>query len=268
MRQQNFNPANEILDNDGNSITPTTPPEDAYFDTTTVQTAQPVMPLDETPTQTAVRRFRRPRLRVPMRRGGDSANDSNFGRPLMAAALLAVMALGVIAGTMLYRASGERAFDETAADEAGARTIKPQYQFFVGKQETSTFAADAAAAEESPRAGASTRDGLNAETSALDPRSESGEPETRQQQKMFAPSETESNPQEIETDAEQSSDKTAAEETTDAADKRNDKEQKREPNRERREDKELERLLRKNKIGDVKDDRTAVNSNDNDEIEN
>ena len=264
MRQQNFNEpaANATLANgDGRSITPTM--EDAYFDTATVQTAQPVMPLDETPTQTAVRRFRRPRLRVPMRRAGGVNNGGNFGRPLMAAALLAVMALGVIAGTMLYRASGENALDETA-DEAVTRTVKPQYQFFVGKQETST---SAAAAAESQRANSWTKDGLNAETSAFTPRNESGEPETQQQQKMFAPSEAEDD-QKIETDTEQSSETTAAEETSVTAGEEINKEQKREQKRERKEDKELEKLLRKNKIGNVQDDQTAANSNGNDEIEN
>lgn len=115
MNQQNINPQNEFR--------PAT--EETFFDSADAATIPAVMPLDETPTRTGAR-FQK--FRVPMRKPNNSFNPA-----FLIMAMLAVAALGVIAGTLLYRASAEKSANNTATDEPVNRTIPAQYQFVVEK---------------------------------------------------------------------------------------------------------------------------------------
>ncbi|HEX8736097.1 MAG TPA: hypothetical protein VF721_12290 [Pyrinomonadaceae bacterium] len=121
MNQQNINAQNEFQ--------PMT--EEVFFDEETVQKIPAVMPLDETPTRTSAR-FRQ--FRVPMRK-----EDKSFNPAFLIMALLAVTALGVIAGTLVYRTSTEKSANNAAleTDEPINRTIPAQYQFVVDKPESS-----------------------------------------------------------------------------------------------------------------------------------
>jgi hypothetical protein len=121
MNQQNTGAADEFQ--------PFT--EEVFFDEETVQKIPAVMPLDETPTQTSAR-FRQ--FRVPMRKA-----DKSFNPAFLIMALLAVTALGVIAGTLVYRTSTEKAANNAAleTDEPVNRTVPAQYQFIVDKPESS-----------------------------------------------------------------------------------------------------------------------------------
>jgi len=105
--------------------------EEVFFDEETVQRIPAVMPLDETPTRTSAR-FRQ--FRVPMRK-----SDNSFNPAFLIMALLAVTALGVIAGTLVYRTSTEKSANNAAleTDEPVNRTIPAQYQFIVDKPESS-----------------------------------------------------------------------------------------------------------------------------------
>src|SRR5215210_7968701 len=105
--------------------------EEVFFDEETVQRIPAVMPLDETPTRTSAR-FRR--LRVPMRKA-----DNSFNPAFLIMALVAVTALGVIAGTLVYRTSTEKSANNAAleTDEPVNRTIPAQYQIIVDKPESS-----------------------------------------------------------------------------------------------------------------------------------
>ncbi|HEX8368130.1 MAG TPA: hypothetical protein VF604_06285 [Pyrinomonadaceae bacterium] len=120
MNQQNINRQDEFQ----------TVAEEVFFDEETVQTIPAVMPLDETPTRTAAR-FKK--LRVPMRKP-----DNSFNPAFLIMALLAVTALGVIAGTLLYRTSAEKSANNAVLenDDSVNRTIPAQYQFVVDKPAT------------------------------------------------------------------------------------------------------------------------------------
>jgi type IV secretory pathway VirB10-like protein len=124
MNQQNINQSDEFPD----------AAEEIFFDEETVQTIPAVMPLDETPTRTAAR-FRK--FRVPMRKA-----DNSFNPAFLIMALLAVTALGVIAGTMLYRTSAEKSASNDTSDEPVNRTIPAQYQFVVEKPSSSSIPKD------------------------------------------------------------------------------------------------------------------------------
>jgi type IV secretory pathway VirB10-like protein len=104
--------------------------EEVFFDEETVQRIPAVMPLDETPTRTSAR-FRQ--FRVPMRK-----EDKSFNPAFLIMALVAVTALGVIAGTLVYRTSTEKSANNAAleTDEPVTRTIPAQYQFVVDKPES------------------------------------------------------------------------------------------------------------------------------------
>lgn len=104
--------------------------EETFFDEETVQRIPAVMPLDETPTRASTR-FRK--MRVPMRKP-----DNSFNPAFLIMALVAVTALGVIAGTLLYRTSAEKSANNAAIenDEPANRTIPAQYQFVVNKPES------------------------------------------------------------------------------------------------------------------------------------
>lgn len=105
--------------------------EEIFFDEETVQRIPSVVPLDETPTRTSARRFHK--LRVPMRK-----EDNSFNPAFLIMALVAVTALGVIAGTMVYRTASEKSTNATIdTDEPINRTIPAQYQFVVDKPESS-----------------------------------------------------------------------------------------------------------------------------------
>jgi hypothetical protein len=105
-------------------------PQEPFFDEETVQRIPAVIPLDETPTRTSAR-FRK--LRVPMRRENNSFNPA-----FLIMALVAVTALGVIAGTLLYRTASEKSANNAGVetDEPVNRTIPAQYQFAVNKPES------------------------------------------------------------------------------------------------------------------------------------
>lgn len=104
--------------------------EEIFFDEETVQRIPAVVPLDETPTRTSARRFRK--LRVPMRKA-----DNSFNPAFLIMALVAVTALGVIAGTLVYRTTTEKSTNATInTDEPVNRTIPAQYQFVVDKPES------------------------------------------------------------------------------------------------------------------------------------
>jgi hypothetical protein len=64
--------------------------------------------------------------------------NKSFNPAFLIMALLAVTALGVIAGTLVYRTSTEKSANNTAleTDEPGNRTIPAQYQFVVDKPES------------------------------------------------------------------------------------------------------------------------------------
>lgn len=122
MKQQSIDLRNEFQ-----SI----PAEEPFFDEETVQTIPAVVPLEETPTRTSARRFKK--LRVPMRK-----TDNSFNPAFLIMALVAVTALGVIAGTLVYRAASENRANNAVleTDEPVNRTIPAQYQFVVDKPET------------------------------------------------------------------------------------------------------------------------------------
>lgn len=128
MNQQHIIPQSEFQ-------TPSTAKEEVYFDTQPDQVEEipAAMPLDDTPTRTSVRRPRLQRLRVPMRR-----ENKSFNPAFLALALLAVTALGVIAGTLVYRTTSEKS-ENGLSPENGmeTRTVQPQYQFILDKQNTS-----------------------------------------------------------------------------------------------------------------------------------
>lgn len=128
MRQQSIDLQNEF------QATPVT--EETFFDEQTVQTIPAVIPLDETPTKTSARFDGRRRIRVPQMR----KEDNSFNPAFLIMAFVAVMALGVIAGTLLYQASAEKSANNAAVetDEPGNRTIPAKYQFIVDKPESST----------------------------------------------------------------------------------------------------------------------------------
>lgn len=116
----------------GNEFQPAT--EETFFEEETVQRIPAVVPLNETPTKTSARRFQN--LRVPMRKA-----DKSFNPAFLIMALLAVTALGVIAGTMVYRTSTEKTAANNAAtdsDDPVNRTIPAQYQFVVPGEEPSS----------------------------------------------------------------------------------------------------------------------------------
>lgn len=104
--------------------------EEVFFEEATVQTIPAVIPLDETPTRASTR-FRK--LRVPMRKP-----DKSFNPAFLIMALLAVTALGVIAGTLVYRTSMEKSANNAGleTDDPVNRTIPAQYQFVVDKPES------------------------------------------------------------------------------------------------------------------------------------
>lgn len=104
--------------------------EETFFDEETVQRIPAVMPLDDTPTRASTR-FRK--MRVPMRKP-----DNSFNPAFLIMALVAVTALGVIAGTLLYRTSAEKSANNAAMEngEPVNRTIPPQYQFTIDKPES------------------------------------------------------------------------------------------------------------------------------------
>lgn len=108
--------------------------DEVFFDQETVQRIPAVVPLDETPTRTSAR-FRK--FRVPMRKA-----DKSFNPAFLIMALVAVTALGVIAGTMVYRASTEKSAADRIADEPVNRTIPAQYQFIVEKPESPSLPKD------------------------------------------------------------------------------------------------------------------------------
>lgn len=124
MNQQNINQPDEFSN----------VAEETFFDEETVQRIPAVMPLDETPTRTSAR-FQK--FRVPMRKA-----DKSFNPAFLIMALLAVTALGVIAGTLLYRTSAEKSANSSAADEPVNRTIPAQYQFIVEKPSSQTLPKD------------------------------------------------------------------------------------------------------------------------------
>lgn len=104
--------------------------EEIFFDEETVQTIPAVVPLDETPTRTSARRFRK--LHVPMRK-----EDNSFNPAFLIMALVAVTALGVIAGTLVYRTASEKSTNATIdTDQPINRTVPAQYQFIVDKPES------------------------------------------------------------------------------------------------------------------------------------
>lgn len=219
MRRQNNNLA-------GESPVGAAAVKDLYFDTTNgASTARPVMPLDETPTRAAVRFQRRRRDSA----GRNFVQSNKFGRSLTVMALLAVTALGIIAGTLLYRASPER-----AADENATRTIQPQYQFYIGKTE-------------SP--GAPKNNAKGAESAFTTKR-------TGDEESNFSETAAESSDEQekIHSGVENSSDVTA--ETSDYAEENkaapSEEIKKPAPAPARGSDEELNKLLRKNKIGDAK----------------
>jgi hypothetical protein len=118
MKQQSIDPRDELQ--------PVT--EETFFEEETVQRIPAVIPLNETPTKTSAR-FQK--LRVPMRKA-----DNSFNPAFLIMALLAVTALGVIAGTMVYRTSAEKTSANNAATDTNDpvnRTIPAQYQFVVDK---------------------------------------------------------------------------------------------------------------------------------------
>jgi hypothetical protein len=104
--------------------------EETFFDEETVQRIPAVMPLDETPTRTSSR-FRK--MRVPMRK-----QDNSFNPAFLIMALVAVTALGVIAGTLLYRTAAEKSANNAAMEngEPVNRTVPAQYQFVLDKPES------------------------------------------------------------------------------------------------------------------------------------
>lgn len=124
MNQQNINQPDEFQP----------AAEEIFFDEETVQTIPAVVPLDETPTRTSAR-FRN--FRVPMRQPNNSFNPA-----FLLMALLAVTALGVIAGTLLYRTSTEKSASNSVSDEPVNRTIPAQYQFIVEKPASQTLPKD------------------------------------------------------------------------------------------------------------------------------
>jgi hypothetical protein len=131
MNQQNISHLNEFQTPIEN--------EETFFEMQPVQEEiAPVMPLDETPTQTSrrpgVRRHFR-RYRVPVRR-----EDKSFNPAFLALALIAVTALGVIAGTLFYRASSENSAGDSEPGNSDTRTVQPQYQFIVDKPESNVSA--------------------------------------------------------------------------------------------------------------------------------
>lgn len=124
MNQQNINQPDEFQP----------AAEEIFFDVETVQTIPAVMPLDETPTRTSAR-FRN--FRVPMRKA-----DKSFNPAFLIMALLAVTALGVIAGTLLYRTATEKSASNSASDEPVNRTIPAQYQVIIEKPESQSLPKD------------------------------------------------------------------------------------------------------------------------------
>lgn len=127
MRQQSIDLQNEF------QTTPVT--QETFFNEETVQTIPAVIPLDETPTKTSARFTGKRRIRVPQMR----KEDNSFNPAFLIMAFVAVTALGVIAGTLLYQASAEKSANNAAVetDEPGNRTIPAQYQFIVDKPESS-----------------------------------------------------------------------------------------------------------------------------------
>lgn len=122
MRQQSIDVQNEFQP----AFT-----EEPFFEEETVQTIPAVVPLDETPTRTSARRFRQ--LRVPMRKA-----DNSFNPAFLIMALVAVTALGVIAGTLLYRTASENRVNSAVSEtgETNNRIVPAQYQFVVDKPES------------------------------------------------------------------------------------------------------------------------------------
>jgi len=134
MNQQNINQRDEFQ--------PIT--EETFFEPEAAQAIPAVMPLDETPTRTNAR-FQK--FRVPMRKP-----DNSFNPAFLIMALVAVTALGVIAGTMLYRAAEEKSASNTALenDQPANRTIPAQYQFIVEKPASQSLPKDNSTSQAAP----------------------------------------------------------------------------------------------------------------------
>jgi hypothetical protein len=109
--------------------------EELFFDEETVQRIPAVVPLGETPTRASAR-FRK--LRVPMRKA-----DNSFNPAFLIIGLVAVTALGVIAGTLLYRTATDKSTNAAVeSDDPVIRTIPAQYQFVVDKPESGATTKD------------------------------------------------------------------------------------------------------------------------------
>ncbi|MDQ3799735.1 MAG: hypothetical protein M3384_09805 [Acidobacteriota bacterium] len=139
----------------GNEFQPAT--EETFFEEQTVQRIPAVIPLNETPTKTSARRFQK--LRVPMRKA-----DKSFNPAFLLMALLAVTALGVIAGTMVYRTSTEKSAVNNAAtdtDDPVNRTIPAQYQFVVDKPGDDSSSSSSSSSSSLPTGTEPPRDNLS-----------------------------------------------------------------------------------------------------------
>jgi hypothetical protein len=165
MNQQNINQPDEFQ--------PVT--EETFFDEETVQSIPAVMPLDETPTRTSARLRK---FRVPMRKA-----DKSFNPAFLLMALLAVTALGVIAGTLLYRTAAEKSASNSAEDEPVNRTIPAQYQFVIEKP--SSLPKDNLTSTTAPLKKNPTNKSESSEPNA------ENEPENVPQEKTVEPKETE-----------------------------------------------------------------------------